>query len=596
MNTLYQFFPGRQLTTWIGGLSLLLWLIHTPALAQRKRDRGLSADTSLASIASTTADRLAIETQFADGMRFLMTEEPARAISQFQNVLKKTPNNAAAHYSLANAYIKSGKPAEALQHATKAYSLDSGNKFYALLLGELYVKQKRYGEAEELYEKLLKQGSENAEYGVELAAIYLFDDKPEKALTAYNTVERELGLNEEIIRQKQRIYLKLNKVDKAVEEAERLVASEPGEPDYLLEGAELLIANDRTDQALSWIDRALKLNPDSPQAHVLLADIYRKKGDMARVSKELNQVLANPNLEAGLKARILSSYVGMTEQNPTAQKDALGMAQTLAQTNPNDPKSQVMMADLLAQQGKKAEARDAYARAARLDGSTYEVWGALLQLDNELNQADSLLAHSQQALEMFPTQGVFWYSNGSANLYKRNYQAAVDALEESKKLLAASNDEALKRGIDAQLGDAYNGMGDYTKSDEAYEAVLKLDPINDYVLNNYSYFLSLRKANLPRAQQLAQKLAERHPTNATYLDTYAWVLYVSKDYAKARQYLEKAMSNPASVSGTIIEHYGDVLYQLGQHDKALEQWKLAKTKGNATPALDKKISTGKLNE
>jgi tetratricopeptide (TPR) repeat protein len=596
MNTLYQFFSGRQLMAWIGGLSLLVWTGQLPAQAQRKRDRGLSADTSLASIASTTADRLAVETQFADGMRFLMTEEPARAITQFQNVLKKTPNNAAAHYSLANAYIKSNKPAEALQHATKACSLDSQNKFYALLLGELYVKQKRYGEAEELYEKLLKQGPENAEYGVELAAIYLFDDKPEKALNAYNLVERELGLNEEIIRQKQRIYLKLNKVDKAVEEAERLVASEPGEPDYLLEGAELLIANDRSDQALTWIDRALKLNADSPQAHVLLADIYRKKGDMARVSKELNQVLANPNLEAGLKARILSSYVGMTEQNPTAQKDALNMAQTLAQTNPNDPKSQVMMADLLAQQGKKAEARDAYARAARLDGSTFEVWGALLQLDNELNQADSLLAHSQQALEMFPTQGVFWYSNGSANLYKRNYQAAVDALEESKKLLAASNDEALKRGIDAQLGDAYNGVGDYSKSDEAYEAVLKLDPINDYVLNNYSYFLSLRKANLPRAQQLAQKLAERHPTNPTYLDTYAWVLYVSKDYAKARQYLEKAMANPATVSGTIVEHYGDVLYQLGQHDKALEQWKLAKTKGSATPALDKKISTGKLND
>jgi tetratricopeptide (TPR) repeat protein len=596
MNTLYQFFSGRQLTMWIGGLSVLLWLSHSPVQAQRKRDRGLSADTSLASIASTTADRLAVETQFADGMRFLMTEEPARAITQFQNVLKKNPNNAAAHYSLANAYIKSTKPTEALQHASKAYSLDSQNKFYALLLGELYVKQKRYGEAEELYEKLLKQGPENAEYGVELAAIYLFDDKPEKALTAYNLVERELGLNEEIIRQKQRIYLKLNKVDKAVEEAERLVASEPGEPDYLLEGAELLIANDRSDQALSWIDRALKLNSDSPQAHILLADIYRKKGDMARVSKELNQVLANPNLEAGLKARILSSYVGMTEQNPTAQKDALNMAQTLAQTNPSDPKSQVMMADLLVQQGKKVEARNAYARAARLDGSTYEVWGALLQLDNELNQADSLLAHSQQALEMFPSQGVFWYSNGSANLYKRNYQAAIDALEESKKLLAASNDEALKRGIDAQLGDAYNGMGNYAKSDEAYESVLKLDPVNDYVLNNYSYFLSLRKANLSRAQQLAQKLAERHPTNPTYLDTYAWVLYVSKDYAKARQYLEKAMVNPAAVSSTIIEHYGDVLYQLGQTDKALEQWKLAKTKGNATPALDKKISTGKLNE
>ncbi|GAB4021021.1 tetratricopeptide repeat protein [Spirosoma koreense] len=534
------------------------------------------------------------ETQFTEGVRYLMTDEPTKAIAQFTKVLQKDPANSAAQYEMASTLLKTGKIADALPHATKAYSLDAQNKFYALLLAELYVKQKRYSEAEALYEKLLKKGPENAEYGVELAAIYLFNEKPDKALEAYNLVERELGLNEEITRQKQRIYLKQNKIDKAIEEAEKLVASEPGDPDYLLEGAELLIANDRTDQAITWVDRALKLNADLPQAHVLLADIYRKKGDMARVTKELNQVLANPNLEAGLKARILSSYVGMTGESPTAQKDALGMAQNLAKTSPNDPKTQVMLADLLMQQGKKTEARDAYAKAARLDGSIYEVWGALLQLDGELNQVDSLLVHSEKALEVFPTQGLFWYSNGSANLYKRKYQQAVDALEESKKLLVSSANAEIRKGIDAQLGDAYNGLGDYTKSDEAYEAVLKADPLNDHVLNNYSYFLSLRKANLPRALQLGQKLVERNPTNATYLDTYAWVLYVSKDYAKARQYLEKAMADPANLSGTIIEHYGDVLYQLGQHEKALEQWKQAKSKGGGSPDLDKKIASGKL--
>ena len=577
----------------MGSLGLVLWMSILPTSAQRRRDKP-GADTSLAKSASTTTVRMEAETQFTDGVRYMMTDEPTKAIAQFGKVLQKDPNNAAAQYATANALLKTGKIAEAIPYATKAYSLNSQNKFYSLLLAELYVKQKRYTEAEELYEKLLKKGSENAEYGVELAAIYLFNEKPDKALEAYNNVERELGLNEEITRQKQRIYLKQNKIDKAIQEAEKLVASEPGDPDYLLEGAELLIANDRTDQAITWIDKALKLSADLPQAHVLLADIYRKKGDMDRVTKELNQVLANPNLEAGLKARILSSYVGMTGESLTAQKDAMGMVQNLAKTSPNDPKTQVMLADLLMQQGKKTEARDTYAKAARLDGSIYEVWGALLQLDGELNQVDSLLVHSEKALEVFPTQGLFWYSNGSANLLKRKYQQAVDALEESKKLLIASSSSELKKEIDTQLGDAYNGVGDYTKSDEAYEAVLKADPLNDHVLNNYSYFLSLRKANLPRALQLGQKLAERNPTNATYLDTYAWVLYVSKDYAKAKQYLEKALADSAHVSGTIIEHYGDILYQLGQPDKALDQWKQAKSKGGGSTELDRKIASGKL--
>ena len=593
MKTLPFVYRNRHRIGWFSSFGLVLWLGMLPVSAQRRRAK-TGVDTTLAKSASTTTVRMEAETQFTDGVRYLMTDEPTKAIAQFGKILQKDPNNAAAQYATANALVKTGKTTEALPYATKAHSLDNQNKYYTLLLAELYVKQKRYTEAEDLYEKLIKKGPENSEYGVELAAIYLFNEKPDKALDAYNTVERELGLNEEITRQKQRIYLKQNKVDKAIEEAEKLAASDPGDPDYLLEGAEILVANDRNDQAISWIDRALKLNPDLPQAHVLLADIYRKKGDMARVTKEINQVLANPNLEAGLKARILSSYAGMTGESPTAQKDALGMAQTLAKTSPNDPKTQVMLADLLMQQGKKADARDAYAKAARLDGSIYEVWGALLQLDGELSQVDSVLVHSEKALEVFPTQGLFWYSNGSANLVKRRYQQAVDALEESKKLLIASANSELKRGIDAQLGDAYNGIGEYDKSNEAYEAVLKVDPLNDHVLNNYSYFLSLRKANLPRALQLGQKLVERNPTNATYLDTYAWVLYVSKDYTKAKQYLEKALADPANVSGTIIEHYGDVLYQLDQPAKALEQWKLAKSKGGASPDIDKKIATGKL--
>ncbi|MFD2571608.1 tetratricopeptide repeat protein [Spirosoma soli] len=592
MNTLHKLYNHQRLQHCVGALGLVLLLGVVPAWAQRKR--AADNDTTLAKAGATTTVRIEQETMFTDGVRFLMTDEPAKAIAQFNKLLQKDPNNAAAQYATANALLKTGKTAEAIPYAVKAHSLDGSNKFYTLLLAELYVKQKRYSEAESLYEALLKKGAENAEYGVELAAIYLFDDKPDKALDTYNFVERELGLNEEITRQKQRIYLKQNKIDKAIEEAEKLVASEPSDPDYLLEGAELLIANDRTDQAISWIDRALKLNADLPQAHVLLADIYRKKGDMARVTKELNQVFANPNLEAGLKARILSSYVGMTGENPNAQQDALKMAQDLAKSQPNDPKSQVMVADLLAQQGKKAEARDAYAKATRIDPSVYQVWEALLQLDGELNQVDSLLTHSEKALEVFPTQGLFWYSNGSAHLIKRHYQQAVDALEESQKLLAATPNTDLKKGITAQLGDAYNGLGDHAKSDEAYEAVLKIDPLNDYVLNNYSYFLSLRKQNLPRALQLSQKLVERHPTNATYLDTHAWVLYVSKDYAKARQYLEKALADPAGASGTIIEHYGDVLFQLGQSDKAVEQWKQAKAKGGASPDVDKKIATGKL--
>lgn len=575
-----------------------LLVVVQPALAQRKsKDKpAVTQPTSAtAKPGETSLVRAEEEASFADGMRYIMTDEPTKAISQFQKIIEKDPTNGAAQYAVGAALLKAGKVTEALPYSTKAYQLDKNNKYYTLLLAELYVKQKRYAEAEDLYESLLKRGTENVEYGVELAAIYLFDDKPDKALQTYDKVEQAMGMNEEITHQKQRIYLKQNKVDAAVAEAEKLVAAEPGDPAYLLEGAELLIANERIPQAINWIEKALKLNPDNAQAHVLLADIYRKQGNQEKYNQELKYVFESPNLEASVKARLLTSFVGGANDDAKSKQEALRLAQDLVKSSPNEPKSQVMLADLLMQQGQKTAARSAYLKAAQLDPSVYEVWGAILQIDGDLNQLDSLLAHSEKALEVFPTQGLFWYSNGAAHLGKKHYQQAVDALEESRKLSAATPD--LVKFINAQLGDAYNGLGDNVKSDAAYETVLKEEPLNDHVLNNYSYFLSLRKENLPRARQLAEQLIKQHPDNATYLDTYAWVLFVMKDYARAKTVLEKALgTDPTAISGTLLEHYGDILYQLNERDKAIEQWKKAKTKGETSPQLDKKIATGKLYE
>ena len=95
---------------------------------------------------------------------------------------------------------------------------------------------------------------------------------------------------------------------------------------------------------------------------------------------------------------------------------------------------------------------------------------------------------------------------------------------------------------------------------------------------------------------MPEVLVEKYPDNGTYLDTYAWFLYVMKDYKKAKTLLEKAILVNENKSGTIVEHYGDVLYQLGEKDKAIEQWKKAKTVGTTSTLIDKKIAEMKLIE
>lgn len=580
-------------TEFLKFILLICLLVASGATHVANAQRKSKAKDKQLEKAENTTFRLEEESLATEGMKFMMKDEPAKALPIFEKLVLASDKDAAGHYMVATALIKLNRQDEAIIASKKAYDLDKNNVFYGQQLAELYAKRRKYAEAAQIYETLLAKSPDNIQYGIELAAVYVFNDQFDKAIATYDVLERSIGITEEITHQKQQLYLRQNNLEKALAESKKLIAAEPSEVSYRVEMAEILIANDRISEAVIPLEEALKINPDEAQAHVLLADIYRRNGDVQKCNQELKLVFANPNLDAEPKVRVLTGYLTMLKTEEET-KDAILLAKQLIDTHPNDSKTNVIYADLLMRTGKKLEARDMYAKAARLDGSVYEIWGAVLQLDGELNQVDSMLAHSEKALEIFPNQGMLWYSNGTAQLMKKNYTQAISSFEESLKLI--SDRPEMIPFIHAQLGDAYNGLGDNSKSDAAYELALKENPENDHVLNNYSYFLSLRREKMDLALKMSEKLVSLHKDNPTYLDTYAWVLYIMKDYKKAKVFLEKAMTDSAGVSGTIVEHYGDVLFKLGERENAVAQWKKAKKLGETTELLDKKIATGALHE
>ena len=126
-------------------------------------------------------------------------------------------------------------------------------------------------------------------------------------------------------------------------------------------------------------------------------------------------------------------------------------------------------------------------------------------------------------------------------------------------------------------------------SDSLYEKVLEIDPENVMVLNNYAYYLSLRKINLDKAKEMSFKCNNIEIDNGTYQDTYAWILYQRKEFKEAKQWIIKSLKNGSDKSAVVVEHYGDILYKLGEIKESIIQWKFAKTLGDGSKLLDKKI-------
>jgi tetratricopeptide (TPR) repeat protein len=123
-----------------------------------------------------------------------------------------------------------------------------------------------------------------------------------------------------------------------------------------------------------------------------------------------------------------------------------------------------------------------------------------------------------------------------------------------------------------------------------------LKPDEVFVLNNYAYYLALRKEQLPKAAQMAKHANELQPNNASFEDTYAWVLFKMANYEQALIWIELALSHSETQTATLMEHYGDILYFLTKKDaavQAIEKWKAAKTLGEGSEQLSEKIKEGK---
>ena len=171
-------------------------------------------------------------------------------------------------------------------------------------------------------------------------------------------------------------------------------------------------------------------------------------------------------------------------------------------------------------------------------------------------------------------------------------------LEEGLEL--SGDNQPMRSQFYSFLGDCYYALDRAETAFLMYEEVLKINPNDALVLNNYAYYLALRKENLSKAEQMSAQAVKLDPNNATALDTYAWVLYVRGNYSQARFYMKLCLEKVTEPSGVYFDHYGDILYKYGSKSEAWDMWKKALELGlddeEALEILKQKVETGILPE
>ncbi len=494
----------------------------------------------------------------AIGQVFLEAKRPDRAIIALERAAKaKRTKPGAIAFSLAQAYLMTGKPDQALEQlqvyldaqlqskGKTAYQLlaeilkaqgksddlitrleqlaekDQHNLALQFYLAQQYVVANKLDEAEKLLKKTLER-EKSIEGYVGLAALYRKQNRPAELLQA---LAQAFAKESEL----EKVAEDLERELQAISADEKLVAGllEVGkqqmEGDAKLDfGSSLLLGkiaaqNKQLESADKFYRFALKLRRD--RANGILAELGR------------HYLLANQFDEA---AKVFKE----------ATSDP-----TLANSKPN-------FLFLLSQ-------------AEEMGGHT-----------------EAALAAITEAQKLLPNHPQLDFQEAWVHYHAHQWDLAVPLFE---KVIEKHKETELVRKCKFSLSNIHVQRGDIRKGEEILEQVLVEAPDDPSVNNDLGYLYADQGKNLEQALSMIEKALKAEPDNAAYQDSMAWVLFKLGRAQDALPFLEKAIKSPRGADATIWDHLGDIQDKLGDKAKAVENWEKALKDAQADKRPDPKL-------
>ena len=530
---------------------------------------------------------------FSKGLAEKYNENFDMAIAYFEEALKAFPEDHASMYELSALYSRKGLPEKGFEMIKAAVELNSTNKWYKIRLADFYSQNNDYDSFVNIYDDLLKDEPNNLEYLEVYIDALLHLERYEQVTEKLDVFEDNIGVNEYISLQKLEIYNLLGNKDKVIEEMEKLSKAYPYETRYMSVLAEMYMQDKRDQDALNVYLKIKEINPEDPYINTSLLEYYQKQGELDKAFEEFILAIKNKKLDYNTKAQIYEYWFNLKDDGDNTVKEAEIAGNAFIETHPDKELGYYVIGTVHYNNENYAEAKKYYMDAIARDSSSFISWYQLIFTDMSLEDAEGLYEHTMKAQRFYPEQPIFYLFNGVALIEMQKYQEAAKVLEKGRYLSA---DKKLTVNFDTYLADIYHELGEKDKMYKQYDRVLKNDPENIYVLNNYAYFLSEDNTRLEDALRMSAITVEKEPKNTTYLDTYAWVLYKLGRYKEAKKWMEKVFSYDKNASGVYYEHYGDILYKFGDTQKAVQNWKKAKKLGETSEFIDQKIRDEKLYE
>jgi len=548
------------------------------------------------------------------------SKQAAAAEESFKKAVQLDPKSMEAHLALGNFYQVQRRWAEAEGEYRRGIELSPKNPLPRRALTVLYLAQGKTGEAEQVVAQAKKDLGDNPEAYRMLGDFYFSRNQLDKALAEYASLNREHPADLRVKKNYIQLLILQEKLDDATKLNDEILKANANDVDGLIYRGQILNRQGRPADAVPAFEAALKTEPDNALAHYHLGIAFNASGKLEQAESEwreavrlrppmvaAQQALANVAIRKNdfdLLARTAEQILKDDPQSANAyllratahlgQRDAKGAEEDLKSAMriaPDDPRPYTQLGVLRVSERKVGEAEKLFEQALQKNPGFVDALQGLFVIYAQQKQPAKAVARAEAQVAKAPKSSALEFALAQAWLLDSKPDHAEAALEKAVAL-DPKNAEALLTlaQLEAQRGSPEKAIANYQRGIQN----------NPRDVRNYLLYGALEdyRGNWQKAQELYQKALQVQPGNAVAANNLAYLLLehggnvdVAVSYAQGAR---TALPDQPFTADTLAWAY----YQKGAYALAigLLEEALKKTPQNPTYHYHLGLAYQKLND
>ena len=477
--------------------------------------------------------------------------------------------------------------------------LEPDNYYFQQQLAEYYDSRGKSKEAVERYEIMSRRFPEHDELLYNLAEIYRSGENWDALIKTLSRMEVQEGKSDEITLRKINAFSSAGKNDSSLVLINSLILSDPSNNTYRVIRGRVYGDMKDYEKEMAEYKAVLAQDPSNEMASLAIMNRKLAQNDIPAYIKAANSIAVNERMSVKTRIEALKSMIMSGNRGTVDSTAALpACRRILAKADCHPAFLDIYQVYLSMLKAPTDSMAPIWRRLLKVKPDYSQVRLKLLQYCISKSLVGETAKICDDGMQYEPENLVYYFYGGLLQFSSNEKELSAETLKKGAALITGNTNTELASDFYALLGDVYHDLNKDSLSFQAYDSALVYKDDNINALNNYAYYLSLKKRDLEKAAAMSLKTIKAQPKNTTFLDTYAWVLFEQGRYAEAATFIEEALKNMSSDKGnaSIYEHAGDIYAKLGKTGEALSMWRKAKSAGGNSKTLEKKIKFKKYIE